>query len=138
MNFSKTTAYALTALNYMAGNEMEVISAMMLHKKLGIPWPYLRKILNNLVKRGLITSRRGRQGGFLLAKKADAIFIAEIIDAVEGLDTLSNCIMGFEKCPFDHKCALHGLWEDTRKNILDVMNNTSLGYFKSKKQRTTN
>ena len=128
MNFSKTTAYALTVLNLMAGHEGDIFSAMRLHRELNIPWPYLRKLLTGLTKSGLITSRRGRNGGFYLARDTCSIFIADIVDAVEGLDVLSNCIMGLRKCPFDHHCALHDVWGDTRQNILNVLKNTSLAY----------
>jgi len=61
-----------------------------------------------------------------LKKPNNQIVLAEIIDSVEGLDVLGTCIMGFEKCPFNHTCAMHEVWEDTRANILNVLNNTTL------------
>ena len=64
--------------------------------------------------------------GFQLRKAADQIILAEIIDSVEGLEVLGTCIMGFEKCPFNHTCAMHEVWEDTRASILNVLNNTTL------------
>jgi Rrf2 family iron-sulfur cluster assembly transcriptional regulator len=126
MNFSKTTSYAISVLSYMARHDGEQYSAKKLHEILNIPWPYLRQLLTSLSKSGFIYSTQGRKGGFQLQKPPDRIILAEIIDSVEGLDVLGTCIMGFEKCPFNHTCAMHEVWEDTRASILKVLNNTTL------------
>ena len=126
MNFSKTTSYAIAVLSYLARHEEEKFSAKKLNEILKIPWPYLRQLLTSLSKSGFIFSTQGRNGGFQLKKAANQIILAEIIDSVEGLEVLGTCIMGFEKCPFDHTCAMHEVWEDTRASILNVLNNTTL------------
>ncbi|MCK5137590.1 MAG: Rrf2 family transcriptional regulator [Bacteroidales bacterium] len=130
MNFSKTTSYALSTLSFMADHEGGKFSAKLLHKKLKIPWPYLRQLLTSLSKSGFIKSVQGRNGGFLLQRSADQITLAEIVDAVEGLDILGTCIMGFNKCPFNHTCAMHETWETTRKSIVNILSNTTLDQLK--------
>jgi len=130
MNFSKTTSYALSVLSFMAEHEGEKYSAKNLHEHLKIPWPYLRQLLTSLSKSGFIQSIQGRNGGFFLQKPADKIILAEIIDSVEGLNVLGTCIMGLEKCPFNHTCAMHEVWAETRENILKVLNNTTLAQLK--------
>ena len=126
MNFSKTTSYAISVLSFMVKHDGEKYSAKKLNELLEIPWPYLRQLLTSLSKSGFISSTQGRNGGFLLQKPADQIFLAEIIESVEGLDVLGTCIMGFEKCPFDHTCAMHEVWEETRTDILNILNTTTL------------
>ena len=126
MNFSKTTSYAISVLGFMAKNEKTMYSAKKLNELLEIPWPYLRQLLTNLSKSGFIYSTQGRNGGFQLNKPADQIVLAEIIDSVEGLNVLGTCIMGFKQCPFDHTCAMHEVWDETRNSILKVLNNTTL------------
>jgi Rrf2 family protein len=126
MNFSKTTSYAISVLSYLAKHNGVRYSAKKLNELLNIPWPYLRHLLTNLSKSGFIVSTQGRNGGFQLKKPANQIILAEIIDSVEGLDVFSTCIMGFKNCPFDHTCAMHGVWEETRANIYNVLNNTTL------------
>jgi len=126
MNFTKTTSYAISVLSYLARHEGEKYSAKKLNEILKIPWPYLRQLLTNLSKSGFIFSTQGRNGGFQLRKASNQIILAEIIDSVEGLDVLGTCIMGFEKCPFNHTCAMHEVWEETRASILNVLNNTTL------------
>lgn len=130
MNFSKTTSYAISVLSYMADHDKEMYSAKKLNELLEIPWPYLRQLLTKLSKSGFICSTQGRNGGFQLKKPAAQIVLAEIIESVEGLNVLGTCIMGFDKCPFNHTCAMHEVWEETRSGILKVLNNTTLEQLK--------
>jgi Rrf2 family protein len=110
----------------MAKHEVTKMSARYLHEKLDIPYSYLRQILGRLSKNGFITSTRGRDGGFFLGKEVSAIFLSDIIDAIEGLDSFSRCIMGFRECPFGNLCAMHPVWVKMRSEILNVLDNTSL------------
>jgi len=126
MNFSKTTSYSINILSYMANHSDENLSADFLHSQLGIPYQYLRQILTNLSKNGLINSSRGRKGGFELARDVNTIFIADIIEITEGLESFNICVLGFQTCPFDNKCAIHDLWEESRNNILKILKETSL------------
>ena len=130
MNFSKTTSYALSTLSYLSDHEGDKYSAKQLNEILEIPWPYLRQLLTSLSKSGFIVSVQGRNGGFYLQRSAEEISLADIVDSVEGLDVLSTCIMGFNKCPFDHTCAMHETWEQTRESILKVLTDTTLAQLK--------
>jgi len=126
MNFSKTTSYAISVLSFLAKYKGDKYSAKKLNEILEIPWPYLRQLLTSLSKSGFIFSTQGRNGGFQLNKPANQIVLAEIIDSVESLNVLDTCIMGFKQCPFNHTCAMHEVWEETRNGILKVLNNTTL------------
>jgi Rrf2 family protein len=126
MNLSKTTSYSLNVLSYMAKNRDVICSANFLHEKLNIPHQYLRQLLTKLSKSGFIHSSRGRNGGFVFSKKINKIFIADIIEAVEGLDSFNKCILGFTECPLDNLCSMHEFWEHTRENIITELKNTSL------------
>ena len=129
MNFSKTTSYAISVLSFMARHQETKYSAKKLNELLDIPWPYLRQLLTSLSKSGFIYSTQGRSGGFQLNKAPQHIVMAEIIDSIEGLDVFNTCIMGFKNCPFDHTCAMHEIWDDSRKNILNMLNTTTLAVF---------
>jgi Rrf2 family protein len=126
MNFSKTASYSLNILSYMASDEENNMSAAYLHEKLSIPYPYLRGILTSLSKSGFIHSTRGRSGGFTFSKPKEEITLADIIDSTDGLESLNKCILGFRKCPFNDQCSMHTVWEDTRKGIIKVLENTTL------------
>lgn len=135
MNFSKTTSYALSTLSYLSDHEGDKYSAKQLNEILEIPWPYLRQLLTSLSKSGFIVSVQGRNGGFYLQRSAEEISLADIVDSVEGLDVLSTCIMGFNKCPFENTCAMHETWEQTRDSILKVLRHTTLAALKKSDQK---
>lgn len=116
----------------MAEKPEKMYSAKYLNSKLKIPYPYLRQLLTDLSKAGYIKSTQGRNGGFVFAKSINKIFIGQVINKLEGLDFFSNCIIGFEKCPFDKKCPLHNSWQDSRSQITKILNKTSLADFKIK------
>ena len=126
MNFSKTTSYSLNVLSYMAKNEDHKMSASLLHEKLLIPYSYLRHILRTLSNNGFIHGTTGRNGGFVFSKDISEIYLADIIEVTEGLDSFKRCVMGFSECPFNEKCSMHKIWEKTRTRILKVLMKTSL------------
>jgi Rrf2 family protein len=127
MNFSKTASYSLNILSFMATHEDAMMSAALLYEKLHIPYPYLRQILLNLSKRGFIHSVRGRNGGYVFSRLKEEISLADIIDATDGMESLNKCILGFSECPFKNDgCSMHGIWEDTRNQIIKVLKETSL------------
>ena len=126
MKLSKTSEYAIRILSFMAKNENELFSAKYLIEKLKISDKYLRRLMTNLSKAGLIKSIQGKNGGYLFARKADEIFISNIIDAVEGYDKYFGCILGFGECCDDNPCAMHNVWVKTREQLIKTFNKTSL------------
>jgi Rrf2 family protein len=130
MNFGKTTSYAITVLNFLGKHQKERYSARELNKILGIPWQYLRQMLTTLSKEGFIDSTQGRHGGFSIARDPAAISIASIVEATEGMNIFSTCIMGFQQCPFDKQCAMHETWEETRNGIVRILETTTLDKFR--------
>jgi len=126
MNFTKTTSYSLSILNYMAKNPDVRVSAEFLHSALNIPYQYLRQVLSALSRGGFILGTKGRNGGFLLNRQPDQIFLADIVYHSEGEDILKRCVMNFTVCPFNNVCPLHDLWKASRENMIDVLERTSL------------
>jgi Rrf2 family protein len=126
MNLSKTASYSMSVLSYMAMNPDMRMSAAYLHDKLFIPYPYLRQVLKDLSHNGFITSLRGRSGGFVFRKKRSEISLADIIESTDGLDSIATCILGFGKCPFDTRCPMHTIWEETRNGMIKILKETTL------------
>src|SRR5512145_877997 len=85
MRLSKKTEYALRALIYAAGfPEGTTFQIKDLAAKNDIPKKFLELILLELKNAGILTSRRGVGGGYILARRPDAIRSSEIIQAIEG------------------------------------------------------
>ena len=126
MILSKTSEYAVRILVYMAANNEEKYSAKFLYEQLNIPYKYLTKLMTDLAKRGCIKSIQGRNGGFKIAKKLNEITLASIVEAVEGVDSMGGCILGFDECSNDNPCAMHAFWEKNKASILHIFESTTL------------
>ena len=126
MNFTKTTSYSLNILSYMAEHDTIRMSASYLHSKLNIPYSYLRTVLGDLSRNNLINGVNGRNGGFRLSRDKSAIFLADIVEVTEGLESFNKCVMGFDECPFNYSCYMHPIWIRMRTEILNVLKQTSL------------
>jgi Rrf2 family iron-sulfur cluster assembly transcriptional regulator len=91
----------------------------------GISLSYLEQLFAKLRKRGLVISVRGPGGGYNLAREARAIYIAEVITAVdENVDT-TRC-GGAHNCKGEGPCLTHDLWMDLSDRIYGYLNNISL------------
>jgi len=134
MNFTKTTEYALRILSLMATEDMKLFPADYFHRRLDIPQRYLRRLMTNLTKSGLIESCRGRNGGFVFARNPSSIYIADIIIAVEGSVSINPCIMGFKECALQNPCPMHNLWEETKNSMMEILTTVSLADMKKTKQ----
>ncbi len=102
------------------------MSVSHLHNQLKIPYSYLRTILGNLKRSHLVDSIKGRNGGFKLGRDKTEIFMADIINVTEGLDSFSKCLMGFSECPFNQGCYIHPVWLRMREEIMNILQKTSL------------
>ena len=103
---TRYTDYAIRALCYIAGHKDIVVSIPALVKKLEIPKPFLRKILQILNKKRILKSEKGKGGGFVLAKPADKIFLMDIIEIFQGPFKLNECLFKKSICPNVKICPL--------------------------------
>lgn len=76
-------------------------------EELGIPSPFLGKILQVLVKQQLLGSSKGPKGGFFLSKSAIDIPIMEIIEIMDGKDTFDKCVIRTSSCDHMNPCSMH-------------------------------
>jgi Rrf2 family protein len=78
---------------------------------------YLEQILNKLRKMGLIISKKGPGGGYLLNKSPEEISIASILDELEGPVALTSCLDPDEGCIRVDSCVTHLLWKALGEQI---------------------
>lgn len=125
--FSQTTEYAIRALIEIATRPTDrQVLASELGDTLGIPQHYLSKILQQLVRRRVLNSVRGRQGGFSLARPAEEIRLREIVEPFEDMKRYEECILGQPVCSDAGACPLHEFWGDVRERYLDELDRRSL------------
>ena len=125
--FSRQCEYALQAVMYLATLQRgELVSIKDLTKQLGIPYHFLGKILQHLTHKGLLTSRKGHAGGFALALPAENITLLQIIEGIDGIAFMNNCVLGFESCSSPNPCALHEQWSHSRDGIFSMLKNKNI------------
>lgn len=114
---TKTAAYAIQALAYLAERPEGVRGAERLSRRSGVPRAYLVKILHALARRGLVSTKRGYRGGYRLARSADEISAFDVVVAVDGPDVFQRCLLGLGKCSSKRACPLHPVWSKQRVRI---------------------
>lgn len=125
--FSKKCEYGLQAVLYLAAQDKEPLcSAEEIAGKLNIPKEFTSKILQDLTEKGIITSRKGRVGGFKLSADASELKLIDIVEAIDGLDIFKNCIMGYQNCNGDKKCPVHNEWTKVVDQTYEMLSKQSI------------
>lgn len=117
LSFSQTTGYAILALGCIESGEGRRVQSEEIQACSGVPMPYLRKILHSLGKAGLVETKRGQQGGFLLARPADQMTLMDVVEAVEGSDGLPDCLLRLPGCSDENPCPFRSFWKKKRAEI---------------------
>ncbi len=92
-----------------------------------MPRNFLSKIFQDLVRAGLLESRKGRGGGYGLARSADNIRLMEIIDAIQDhFPEQSHCLLRPEACSSDAPCVLHESVAGWEAQMKQKLQNTTL------------
>jgi Rrf2 family protein len=101
----KTAEYALRAVVWLGRAPLEPESAERLSEATQVPRRYLHKVLQDLVRSGLVRSQSGPGGGYALAREAEAITILDVVNAVAPLERIRRCPLGISA----HRqlCPLH-------------------------------
>ena len=129
---SNTSKYALRALIYLGkfSEDGKKIGIKKISEDIGIPNPFLGKILQNLVKQKLLVSIKGPNGGFALAKPPVQISLWDIVAQIDGEGFFTNCLIGLEPCithdPEKPLCPVHHKYEKLRNKISTFYKETSL------------
>jgi len=110
------------ALNYESG----VISLYDIAQKQGISESYLERMMTALVAAGLVTSSRGKHGGFRLTKPPEEIRLSQVIQIVEGGVTPVLCIDNPELCDRVDICITRDIWERLKKAMLEILDSITL------------
>lgn len=122
---SQTSIYAIRAMSYLASRKEEKpLLSRTIAKEMQIPVNFLSKILNRLVQASLISSIRGRKGGFVLAKPPSKIFVRDVVDLFMSLDDSKHCFLGLKKC--NGSCGFHKRWRIITEQFEKMMEETTI------------
>ncbi|MFH1141338.1 MAG: Rrf2 family transcriptional regulator [Chloroflexota bacterium] len=91
-----------------------------------IPEPYLDQVLATLQKLGFIRSRRGPQGGHILAMVPSEISLGTVIEKLEGMGAPLVCIEDPEECTLSGACAQREVWQTVEATVHNVLSGTTI------------
>jgi Rrf2 family protein len=127
MIFSSPTEYAIRGLSEMAirGDEQRIMLDELVAGT-NLPRDFMAKVFQKLVHAGILRSAKGRGGGFSLSRPAYQITMMQIVEAIEGPQTMDRCVVGLEKCNDHMPCPQHDLYKPIRQRLKDYLNTTTL------------
>lgn len=128
---SKKTQYAFKALMYLAQQpEGEPVLIAEISQKRNIPLKFLENILLELKKHGILDSKKGKGGGYYLAKAPHTIFLADVLRLIDGPIALLPCVSlhFYQQCgQCDEKhCGLHRIMCEVRDANLAILENKTV------------
>ncbi len=124
LRITKITDYGFILLAHMANNGEGLLhNAKDLSAKIGIPLPTVSKVLKILTQGGILKSHQGSKGGYSLAKPADQVSAAEIIEAIEGPVAITEC-SGADGC--DRNCQVSTSWQKVNGAVIGALSQLTL------------
>lgn len=126
LRISKLTDYGTVVLAELARGHSGFVSAADVAAATGLGLPTVSKLLKALAKAGLVTSTRGSHGGYRLARAAGEISAADVIDALEGPVSITECSAHDSHCDYESMCRVGSAWQRINVAIRRALGEISL------------
>jgi len=129
---SNSCRYGIRAIIYIASRKEKKSKTglIQISKDLGLPAPFLAKILQQLVRQKILNSSKGPHGGFALQRKAEEISLYDIITIIDGDGLFTDCLIHSSKCgevnDEEMECPLHDNFSEIRNRILLLFKTTTI------------
>ena len=131
---TRDTDYAIRALSCIAAQKGRIVTAKQLVKRLRMPKPFLRKILQILNKKGLLRSYKGKGGGFKLALAPGKIFLVDLMKVFQGPLKLNECIFKKRICPDVKICPLKKKIDSIEKYVFSDLESITIASLLKKRR----
>ncbi len=128
MVLSKSFGYALRGILYIAKlqEENRKIQIDEIANNLSVPKHFLGKIMQQIVKEGLLRSTKGPYGGFSLTSKTLNTPLIKLLEVTDGMDQFKMCVLKLKYCTGVNPCPLHYEMEQLREKFLSLFNETTI------------
>jgi len=124
---SQTAEYALRTVLYLATTDQAELSNVSdIAERLDIPRNYLSKTLHQLARAGVLTSTRGKHGGFRLTKPPSKLSLAEVVAPFDGPTGARICLLGRAACSDSDPCPAHGRWKAVSNEVSTFFRETKV------------
>ncbi|HMX39581.1 MAG TPA: Rrf2 family transcriptional regulator [Saprospiraceae bacterium] len=121
--FSKTFGYALRAVTFihLHGQEGRKVGVQELAQALEIPQHFLGKVMQDLVRHGIVDSIKGPSGGFYANSRTGDYPLVDILLITDGNLIFNHCALNMRQCSTEHPCPLHRDFAICRDGMLREM-----------------
>lgn len=133
--FSQTVEYALRAMVHLAAEAPAARTTDQIAKATLVPRAYLSKVLQSLIRSGLVHSQRGLGGGMSLDRPADKLTILEVVNAVEPVQRIRTCPLGLAAHGV-HLCPLHSRLDRAMASVEHAFAGTTLAEILAEESRS--
>jgi len=104
-----------------------------------IPENYLRRLLIELKRGGVVASQKGPSGGYMLARPPARITMAEVVEIIEGEYTPVECLEeSSSNCPREQPCAMRDVWREVRDSVNGILRGVTLQALSEKRRHAIN
>jgi Rrf2 family protein len=127
LKLSKKADYGLIAVRHLAMRHLGgACSAKEIAKTYGMPTELLAKILQKLVKKGLLVSQQGAEGGYALARDPATVTAFEVINAVDGPLLITSCVTAHGDCSQAPTCTVKEPLSKVNEVIVQALNSVTI------------
>ena len=126
LRISKLTDYGTVLLAHLASNQATVCSAADVAAATGIALPTVSKLLKLLARASLVVSTRGANGGYRLSRAPHEISAADVIDALEGPVSITECSASDGDCEHEGVCSVGQAWQRINVAIRRALQDVTL------------
>ncbi len=128
MQVSRKIDYALRAVIHLANEEASARACSVgeIAERERVPRQFLEKIVQELIHKGLVRSRRGPHGGYVLARPAEQMTFRDVIEAVEGPISLNVCTAEPADCSLLGMCGMERVWREGQRRVMELFESTTI------------
>jgi Rrf2 family iron-sulfur cluster assembly transcriptional regulator len=129
---SNSCRYGIRAVIYLAKQprSSEKTGIKQISNDLGLPTPFLAKILQELAKQKILVSSKGPHGGFSLLKDPRKVTLLDVVKTIDGEEFFTNCVMHSGACGGENNnkkyCPLHEDYEKTRQDLIELFSKRTI------------
>ncbi len=130
----KTTEYAIRSLVYiyLKNTDGERPGFKEIAKNIGSPEGFTGKVLQQITRAGLVSSMKGRGGGFFFDNLEKPLTLFEVMQMTEGQEFFSKCGFGLQSCDENNPCPIHDDYAGVRDAFYQLMNRQTIQSMASK------
>lgn len=118
--------YAVRLAIALARDPDRQVTGAQLALATSVPPSFLPQVIGDLVRAGLVANRRGRRGGYRLARHSDEISLLAVVEAVEGDGRRTTCVLRGGPCRRDGPCDVHEAFFRAQEALYGVLASVSL------------